>query len=424
MSFDGALRLALLAGLVVTGCGDDSREPRHGSDAGSSGSPAGGSAPVAAAAGEGGSEPTAAGGAEPTAAGGADAGSPGSPVEVVDIESDDGELSDADASIFLEPDPSMLAFDRAGVVGDARFAFDSSSLALVTFDPLSGASTPALFTDCAAAAGFGSALVTLEIGLEGELLAKAYSAALAVEQEGLLLAEVTTGSHALGAAPSQLLALWSSGGVLRGQLLTPDALEGEAFDLGPQSCADDSCESFALWTGERFVALWSRADSRGQSVLSWASIDGEGRIASSSNVLQTVQELRLASAALLPGGRVGVLLTEGTPAVAPLLAFVDAFGALEPTLHRYLGATEAWGLASHGDTLALVARSEQAQAVLRPLDSAGAPRSGWVILDDSGPNTDFEPLAALFTDEGYAAVVRRTDGSSAYLPLDELGQRR
>ena len=94
-------------------------------------------------------------------------------------------------------------------------------------------------------------------------------------------------------------------------------------------------------------------------------------------------------------------------------------GRAGATTAALAGASEAWGVTSVGNQLAVVARSLLAQAVLRRFDLQGEPSGGWLQLDDSGVDTAFEPRAALFSDGGaYGLVVRSTDGSASYLRLE------
>ena len=393
------------------GCGDAGHAP---TPAGSSGSEA-----VAGAAGQTSGGPS--GGAD-SAAGESAGGDAATGIEVVEVADEPCSASSAEPHIVMAPEALRLSFDRAGLVGERRFAFDSASLALLTFDSNGENGSPILYADLGAAVGFDEQLVTLELAEQGELVVKSYDAMAVALPDSLELDAAGTGSHALAASPDAVLGVWRTGSELRGQLFTPQRLIGLAFDFGPLSCGEHDCTSFVLWTGEHFLVLWSRIDTHG-SVVSWAAIDGEGNLLSASNILGAKQDQRLAGAAQLEGGRVAVLLTEGSPALAPLLVFLDAFGTPEPTMRRFLGATQAWGIASHGDQLAIVARSSEGQAVLRPLSGSGEALSTWVCLDDSGKSTGFEPQAALFPDgDGYAAVVRGTDGSAAYLALDTAGQ--
>ena len=94
-------------------------------------------------------------------------------------------------------------------------------------------------------------------------------------------------------------------------------------------------------------------------------------------------------------------------------------GALEETIHIYEGASAAWALTSDGSSLLISARSNLSQGVIRQVDLKGEPLSNWLVLDDSGISTAFEPRVALFSSgKDYAAVVRMTDGSSATLGID------
>jgi hypothetical protein len=99
--------------------------------------------------------------------------------------------------------------------------------------------------------------------------------------------------------------------------------------------------------------------------------------------------------------------------------FVDRYGALEGPVHVYAGASAAWTMATDGSSLLIAARSDRSQGVIRHLDLTGEPVSDWLVIDDSGVSSAFEPRVALLSDgTDYGAVVRMTDGSSATLALD------
>lgn len=418
-----ALLLCSLLGTWACGAGERAKtpgEPNDGTGARGAADATGGAMDAAAGAALGGGH----------SAGGAAAGAPGdvpgeSELEIVEVEDTPCELTQAEANTFMEPEPLELSFDRAGAVGERRFALDTASLALITFAPDGSDPSAIEYSDFVAATGFQERLVTLELAAEGELVARAYDALASEPSAPLSLDEIGTGSHAVAASPDGVLAVWRSEDELRGQLFTPGQALSERFDFGRLSCGEHSCTPYVLWNGDRFLVLWTRVEASGHSTLSWAAVDAAGKVVGAKNVLGAEDSYRLAGAASLADAGAALLLTEGAPARAPLLVLIDAFGRPRPTLRRFLGATEAWGIASAGSKLALVARSSSAQAVFRPLAADGEPVSGWVCVDDSGMDTDFEPRVALFAaDDAYGAVVRHTDGSAVHLELDVLGHAR
>jgi hypothetical protein len=403
-----ALSLLLL---LTAGCGDAARQAAP--------APATGGSPPSGAAGA-----SAQAGAEQVGEAGADsyagAGSGPAPVVIVDVpDAGPAEPLDQTPQVFMAPEPLELVFDRAAVMGSRRMAFDSASLAIISFETDEASASPIAYGDFVAAAPFAGGLTTLELDGNG-LVARSYDAMLApLETEMLRLDDVPGASHALGASSEKLLALWCRDRELRGELFMPGAAEADELAFGPSSCGESNCVPWVLWSGERFVALWSRVEANGHSMLSWAAIEPGGSVLGSRNVLEAEQRYQLAGASQLADGRVAVLLTEGAPAEAPVLLFLDQWGAPESRLHRLLGASEAWGVASVGEELAVAARSLQAQAVLRRFDLQGEPAGGWLQLDDSGSDTAFEPRAALFSESGgYGLVVRLTDGSASYLHLE------
>lgn len=345
-------------------------------------------------------------------------GEAGSPeIVIVDVPAPEQcTVSDAEPRVFMPPEALELVFDRADAVGPRYFAFDSASLALITFGKAGADASAISYATLAAVAPFGEDLVTLELGDDGELLARSYDGFLEPQGDELALETAATFAHALGASSDSLLALWGSGGELRGRAFEPDGSLDTAFDFGARSCTDHGCKPLALWTGERFVVLWSRIDDNAKSVLSWAVVTREGTIETTRNVLRAEDPYSLVGATRFADDHLAILLTEGAPAAAPVLLVVDEFGVPNPVLQRLEGATEAWGIASNAAGLAVVARSRSAQAVFRGFNADREPLGPWVCIDDSGIDTAFEPRAALFSEaSGYAAVVRQTDGSAAYL---------
>lgn len=356
-------------------------------------------------------------GAVPGAGGGQSGGGGDVAVEIVDVPgAEHCSPTEATPAVFMPPEELGLVFDRAGVVGDRRYAFDSASLALVTFGDGGADSSAISYGDLVAVAAFGENVHTLELGDGGELLARTYDAFLEQRDGELQLEDGENLVHALGASEQTLLAVWHGDGELRGSSFSPGGDLGESFDFGPRSCGDYGCVPRISWTGERFVVLWTRVEADGKSVLAWAALTEEGAIIATRNVFAADDHYGLVDATPLEDGRLAVLLTLGAPALAPILLFVDEHGVAEPVLQRLEGATEAWSIARSGSGLALAARSSLSQAVLRSFDADGKVAGDWVCLDDSGIDTAFEPRAALFA-EGTAlgAVVRLTDGSGAYL---------
>ena len=346
-------------------------------------------------------------------------GDSGHEIDVVDVPSGPAAPLDLTSQVFMPTTEAFYVFDRAGVVGARRFALDTASLALTTFAADGTALSDPLLDDPLAVAARADKLMVLELGDKGELVEVSYDSKLEQATAPLRLAGAGSGAHALASSADQDLAVWSLDARLQGRLLAGRAAVGDGFDFGPRSCGDHDCVARAIWTGERFAILWTRVTSDGESLLSWGTIDEQGAALAARNVLASQTPLRLEDAVTTSDGRLALLLTLGSPAQAPLLLFVDEFGALTGSAHVYQGATAAWTLASDGTTLLLSARSAQSQGVVRLLDTMGEPQSEWLIVDDSAVASDFEPRVALFAaGQNYGAVVRQTDGASAVLSLD------
>jgi hypothetical protein len=320
---------------------------------------------------------------------------------------------------FLPPTEELFTFDRAAALGERRLALDTTSLALMTFDAHGQAPSMLLEERPLAAVGRGDELVVLELDAQGGLVAATYDQDLVSRGAELSLAPAGTGAHALASSTELSTAVWSQAGELRGLLFDARGAIGEGFDFGPQSCGARACTARVVYDGSRFSVVWSRVSTSGQALVSWGTIDAQGAALAATNVLGAAEGLSVEDAVALPEGRLAVLLTLGTPAREPLLLFLDSYGRPETDVLVYPGASAAWSLASDGQSLLMAARSSHAQGVIRWLDLQGQAKSDWLVVDDSGSDTEFEPRVALMADKGsYAAIVRMTDGSAATLDLD------
>jgi hypothetical protein len=148
----------------------------------------------------------------------------------------------------------------------------------------------------------------------------------------------------------------------------------------------------------------------------FGAIDPGGAVLGSKAVLASLADHQLVDAALLADESSALLIGEGFPPRGVLLQRLDPFGNIAEPAQRLLGAVEPWALASHGSSLAVVARSAEDRAVLRTFSSSQQASEHWTCLDDNHAGASFAPRAAvLATEGGYGLVVRRTDGSSAHI---------
>jgi hypothetical protein len=162
--------------------------------------------------------------------------------------------------------------------------------------------------------------------------------------------------------------------------------------------------------------VWGRVLHDGSFGISFSAIDPGGAVLSSEPVLASFASYQLVDAALLADESIALLISEGFPPRGVLLQRLDAFGNIAEPAQRLLGAVEPWALASHGLSLALTARSAADRAMLRTFSSSQQASEHWSCLDDNQAGASFAPRAAVFaTEGGYGLVVRRTDGSSAFV---------
>lgn len=401
------LSVALIAGLY--GCSSDDTRPR-GDDLPSNG--LGGSP---ATSGPDGGDAPSTGGGSPDA--GSDVSEPAA-AQLVEIAGESCVPTSAEPRLIQAADPFGLTFDQAGSSGERHFAFDSGSLAFVTFaSDGSGASEP-IYQDLAALVGSASGLSGLSIDDAGNLISVAFDEQGISTGASVEVAGPGTESHAL--APGDVtLAVWCVDKELQGSLLEPSGSVRAEVSLGKLSCGDYGARAVALWTPPNFTVLWSRVVHEGTSALSWAVIDTGGSVLASRSLLARAEYHALASATALADGKMALLISEGFPPRGSLLMYLDAFGHPRGPSYRLLGSVEPWSVASGGASVGVTARSSDGRAVFRTISSTGEALSPWVCLDDAAPGTAFSPRAALFPKAaGFGAVVRRSDGAAAYLVLD------
>jgi hypothetical protein len=322
---------------------------------------------------------------------------------------------------LLEAGPLGLTFDRAGSSGERRFALDSGSLALVTFAPAGTQAEPSPSGNVLAATASAAGLSTLMLDDAGHLVMSFLDTFGAARAASIELDGAGTDHHALFAGPEASLAVWRLDSELKGVVIASDGAR-QPIAFGADSCGEHGCKPVVLAGEQGFTLLWSRVLHNGLSALSWAALRPDGTTINIKTLLASRESYRLVDATRLGDQGVALVLSEGFPDRAPILVFLDPFGEVRAPAHRLLGAVEPWGIASQGEGVALVARSSEEQAVFGTFSESGDPSSSWSCLDDSEKNSAFAPRAALFTEgEGYGILVRRTDGSAAYLRVDELG---
>lgn len=320
---------------------------------------------------------------------------------------------------LLEAGPLGLTFDRAGSAGERRFAFDSGSLAFVTFAPDGSQTAPSPSGDVVAVTGSAAGLSTLALDTAGNLVMSFLDTFGAAAAPSIELDGPGTDNHALFTGPEGSFAVWRLDTELKGLVIASDGVTRHPVAFGADSCGEEGCKPVVLSGEQGFTLLWSRILHNGLSVLTWAALRPDGTTIKLESILASHEFYRLVDATRLGNHGVALLLSEGFPDRRPILLFVDAFGELRAPAHRLLGAVEPWAIASHGASVALVARSSEEQAVFRAFSDSGEPSSSWSCLDDSEKNSAFAPQAALFAEgDGYGIVARRTDGSAAYLFVD------
>lgn len=413
--------------LLLAACSGEpsTAAPLDGAGAGGAGQPEPGSGDAGPGgdAGSQGSSGGSDGGPADAGVSGQGGGGSSSEIHTVDVPDAPCVESGAPQRTLLAADELGITFDRAGRAGERYFAFDSASLAFVTFaDVAPTPDTPLaaapIYADLVALSGEGAGRRALEIDDAGALVVSRFGPDGARIGSPVELDGASTSHHALLAAGDRALALWNVGGELRGHALGAEGTVGERLDFGAGSCGEYGCTSVILAADEHFAVVWGRVLHDGTFGLSFAAIDASGGILSVKPVLASFGEYQLADAAILPDESLAVLLAEGFPSRGVLLQRLDVFGNVSGPSQRLLGAVEPWAIASQGSTLGVVARSAADRAMLRTFSGAGQASGAWTCLDDNATGEAFSPRAAIFADvDGYGLVVRRMDGASTFSVL-------
>jgi hypothetical protein len=323
----------------------------------------------------------------------------------------------------MESEPLLIAYDQAGVVDVRRFAVDTKTLAMLTFDADgAGASAivPGVLSARSTADGRIAALTS-----DGHVLSLGFfDSAGQPSGKQVELTQGSTGTPTVATGPSSIVALWESNNSLQGRVADNDGQLGGSIDFGPDSCGASSCTVRAVASGRGFTVVWSRTLQDERTKTSWADIGDDGKLNIAKSVIVSDGQHRIIDLARTPS-TYALLIGEGYPTRSPVVVFLDPYGNVMAPARRLLGSTEAWGVAAAGTDFAVTARLSDGRAALRSLTTSSEAQAPWACLDDSAPDIGFSSLAAIYGEEGgYGIVVRMTDGSAAQLRTDGRGMAR
>jgi hypothetical protein len=316
----------------------------------------------------------------------------------------------------MESEPLLITYDLAGVAGTRRYAVDTGTLSMLTFDS-DGANPstiePSILFARATADGRLAALTS-----DGSSLSlRFYDTSARALGGDVELTRGATGSPTLAAGPESELVLWQANDVLVGRFVNKDGMLGAAVDFGTGSCGSSNCTVRAVHNGRGFTVVWSRELQDQRTKTTWADVTNDGKVNFTKPVLLADGFHRIVDF-LLTGSTYALLFGEGYPTRDAVLVFLDVYGNVTPPAKRLLGSVEPWGVAAASGGLAVTASLTDGRAALRSLTDSGDAAGSWTCLDDSAPDIGFGAHAAILTEStGYGVVVRMTDGSAAFLRI-------
>jgi hypothetical protein len=199
-------------------------------------------------------------------------------------------------------------------------------------------------------------------------------------------------------------------------------------------------------TGEFAVAFSGFVpDETKESRLSFVRVTTTGRIAQGFHLEIGATTRRVVQ--LVPRATGWALLFEyGTPARTHL-ALLDAEGRLDGPVHRLVGTSLGYGLASSGGELAVLALHDASSSTpdggiadagdggadasttapplprvaIRPFDAKGAPLGDWTCVGDGVDSHGGTEGALLGEDNGYAIAYPRANADVAFVRVDRRG---
>jgi hypothetical protein len=323
----------------------------------------------------------------------------------------------------MESEPLLIAYDQAGIVGSRRYAVDTNTLAMLTFDA-EGAAVSSIVPNILFARSTAEGRLAA-LSSDGHALSLGFfDASGQAADNPAELTNASTGTPTLATGPTSIAAFWESNNSLQGRIAGNDGKLGGSIDFGPESCGVANCTVRAIHNGRGFTVVWSRVLQDERTKTSWADVDNDGNLNIAKPVLVADGRHRIIDLARTES-TLALLIGEGYPTRNPVVVFLDPYGNVMGPARRILGSTEAWGVAMGAGGFAITARLSDGRAALRSLTTSGQAPAPWTCLDDSAPDIGFSSLASIYgEDAGYGLVVRMTDGSAAHVRTDPNGMAR
>ena len=357
---------------------------------------------------------------EAAAEGGADAGPDVAAPTFVDVADTPCQSLAADAGAVLVQAPGAPRFVDLGAVSTRRFA--ASEDQLVAFDTTGANATAPFappFIDYVTASGEGStiAVASLNSGAVGFTRYDATGTMTLATQTVQATTPAGDPALAIGSRMGASLIVWRQGTNLRG--VEYGATLGTAVDFGANTFGtavdvaigwSSSASSYAIaWTGD---------PGDGTYRLRFTVWGNTQTVTTSYEQTAPMHVVRLVPAASGTGW--AALVNSDYPSQAVYLVPLDAGGAVNDSVRRYLGAAYAWSLASSATGYAMVARRATDEPEWRSLTTSGDGQSSWVCLAGSLGNQ----IGGCGVDADgarWATVYSTENGGASFVSLDSSG---
>jgi hypothetical protein len=222
----------------------------------------------------------------------------------------------------------------------------------------------------------------------------------------------------VGRANSHTLVVLETPGGPKACPVSASGTPGTAFELEAGVDVDQFSAAVTADGSASFAIAWSDrrvADGRHRTLLALASAAGMTGAAVTVHAAQGTH--RMVQIVPIQGG---FALLEEVGGM-PLVVFVDEEGAVTGPALRLLGTQGAWGIATRGDQLVVLAWRDDDREALRAFDFTGTPTGDWVCLN--APSTNYEHGASIDVEgDGYLVLYREADEAEKLVHVTDANQ--
>ncbi len=226
-----------------------------------------------------------------------------------------------------------------------------------------------------------------------------------------------TNALTVASSSGEALIVWGFNTTLRMRRFTDmDLWEGPAEDIVPFAYRTFMFLD-AVARGSDVGIVWTGDPNLGENRTQFVMVSDVGAVGEPIDLFETAQSHNVAQVAATDDGFV-VLLNGEPPENRPLLLLLDESGAPTGPAVTLEGARFAYGVASRGDSFAVITGRESGEPQLRAFNLSLEPLDAWVCL---GPehSLSFMPAvtvdgagyATIFTTDAGAVMLHRTDAA-------------